>query len=149
MKESENLKPATTANFAKYDFQPPSTLEDSEIEIILEKADSLQKWAAEVQEFALNAALRGKKCQGWKIVEGRSNRRYTNENEVEKIVRAAGYEPFEKKLLGVTAMTKMLGSKKFEELLGKYLEKPQGKPTLVPISDKRPEWKNDFEMEEK
>ena len=46
-------------------------------------------------------------------------------------------------------MTKMLGSKKFEELLGKYLEKPQGKPTLVPISDKRPEWKNDFEMEEK
>lgn len=137
---------------AKYDFEPPSTLEDAEIEIILEKADSLQKWVADVQEFALKAALRGKKWQGWKIVEGRSNRRYTDESKVEKIVRAAGYEPFEKKLLGVTAMTKMLGSKKFEDLIGNYLEKPQGKPTLVPISDKRPEWHSaakDFETEEK
>lgn len=134
---------------AKYDFQPPPILEDAEIEIILAKAESLQKWVADVQEFALKEALKGKKWQGWKIVEGRSNRKYTNENQVEKIVRAAGYEPFEKKLLGVTAMTKMLGSKKFDELLGDYLEKPQGKPTLVPISDKRPEWKNDFEMEEK
>lgn len=134
---------------AKYDFPPPPVLEDSEVEIILEKADSLQKWVADVQEFALKEALKGKKWQGWKIVEGRSNRKYKNENQVEKIVREAGYEPMEKKLLGVTAMTKLLGSKKFDELLGEYLEKPQGKPTLVPVSDKRPEWKKDFETEEK
>lgn len=149
MKSNCRKRAEFNLELAKYGFQPPPVLEDAEIEIILEKADSLQKWVTDVQEFALKEALRGKKWQGWKIVEGRSNRKYTNENQVEKIVRAAGYEPFEKKLLGVTAMSKMLGSKKFDELLGNYLEKPQGKPTLVPISDKRPEWQNDFEMEGK
>ena len=137
---------------AKYDFQMPSTLEDSEIEIILAKADLLEKWIADVQEFALKSALQGKKWQGWKVVEGRSNRQYTDEKAVEKVVRDAGFEPCEKKVLGVTAMTKMLGTKKFNELLKNYVEKPQGKPTLVPASDKRPEWNSavkDFEQEDK
>ena len=137
---------------AKYDFQMPSTLEDSEIEIILAKADLLEKWIADVQEFALKSALQGKKWQGWKVVEGRSNRQYTDEKAVEKVVRDAGFEPCEKKLLGITAMTKMLGTKKFNELLKNYVEKPQGKPTLVPASDKRPEWNSavkDFEQEDK
>ena len=137
---------------AKYDFQMPSTLEDSEIEMILEKADSLASWVSDVQEYALKAALQGKKWQGWKVVEGRSNRQYTDEKAVEKIVRESGFEPCEKKLLGITAMTKMLGSKKFNDLLKDYVEKPQGKPTLVPASDKRSEWNSavkDFETEDK
>ena len=133
---------------AKYDFKMPPTLEDSEIEIILEKADSLSSWVSDVQEYALKSALQGKKWQGWKVVEGRSNRQYTDEKTVEKIVRESGFEPCEKKLLGITAMTKMLGTKKFNELLKNYVEKPAGKPTLVPASDKRPEFKN-FEQEEK
>ena len=50
----------------------------------------------------------------------------------------AGYDPYEKKLLGITAMTALMGKKKFEEVLGSYITKPQGKPALVPESDKRP-----------
>lgn len=69
---------------------------------------------------------------------------------VSKAVEAAGFDPYEKKLLGITAMQKLLGKSRFEELLAAYIEKPQGKPTLVPESDKRPAMntaKNDF-MEE-
>ena len=84
------------------------------------------------------------------MVEGRSNRKYTNETAVIQVVSDAGFDPFEKKLLGITAMQKLLGKARFEELLGAYIEKPQGKPTLVPESDKRPAMntaKSDF-MEE-
>ena len=55
-----------------------------------------------------------------------------------RTVEAAGFDPYEKKLLGITAMSQALGKKKFEELLGGLVCKPPGKPTLVPESDKRP-----------
>lgn len=72
------------------------------------------------------------------MVEGRANRRYINEEAVAAKVEAAGFNPYEKKLLGITAMTKQLGKNRFEELLNELIEKPQGKPVLVPESDKRP-----------
>lgn len=123
---------------AKYDFAVPSTLEDEEIEIVLSKADELVNWAGEVKEYALQQALSGKSWKGWKLVEGRSNRRYVSEEAVAAKVEEAGYDPYEKKLLGITAMTKQLGKKKFDELLKGLIEKPQGKPVLAPESDKRP-----------
>ena len=107
-------------------------------------------WAADIKEYALRQALSGKKWHGWKLVEGRSNRRYTNEAAVSAAVEGAGFDPYEKKVLGVTAMQKLLGKSRFDDLLAAYIEKPQGKPTLVPESDKRPAIntaKNDF-MEE-
>ena len=73
-----------------------------------------------------------------KLVEGRSNRKYTDENAVIAAVTAAGYDPYEHKILGVTAMTALLGKKQFNDILGGLITKPQGKPTLVPDSDKRP-----------
>ena len=73
-------------------------------------------------------------------MEGRSNRRYTNDDAVAAVVLDAGYDPYERKLMGVTAMTKLLGKKKFDTLLGTLIEKPKGKPTMVPVSDKRPAW---------
>ena len=73
-------------------------------------------------------------------MEGRSNRKYTDEAAVARIVTEAGYDPYEKTLLGITAMTKQLGKSKFEELLGGLVIKPQGKPVLVPKSDDRVEF---------
>jgi hypothetical protein len=123
---------------AKYDFKLPPLLEDDEIEEILGKIDELVSWAADIKDYALQAAVSGKQWTGWKLVEGRSNRRYTDETAIAGIVTAADYDPYEHKVLGVTAMTSMLGKKRFEELLGEYIEKPKGKPTLVPENDKRP-----------
>ena len=135
---------------AKYDFAPPYMLEDSEIEMILERADALTAWAADVKEYALSEALKGRKWNGYKVVEGRSNRKYTDEKMAAAVVKKAGKDPYsEPKILGITEMTKLLGGrKKFDELLSRYVCKPQGKPTLVPESDKRKEWssaENDFQ----
>ncbi len=123
---------------AKYDFKLPPLLEDDEIESILTRIDELVSWASDIKEYALQAAISGKQWNGWKLVEGRSNRRYTDETVVANAVSKSGYDPYERKVLGITAMTTMLGKKRFEELLSGYIEKPQGKPTLVPASDKRP-----------
>lgn len=124
---------------AKYDFEMPATLEDAEIAAILEKADELAAWAADVKEFALQQALNGVKYDGFKVVEGRSNRKYINDEAVADAVSKAGYDPYEPKLLGITAMEKLLGKKEFAKLLSGLIEKPQGKPALVPESDKRQE----------
>ena len=135
---------------ARYEFKLPPLLTDEDIEDILSKVDELVSWASDIKEYALQQAISGKEWSGWKLVEGRSNRRYTNETVVAGAVTDAGFDPYERKVLGVTAMQKLLGKSRFDELLGLYIEKPQGKPTLVPESDKRPvinTAKNDF-MEE-
>ena len=135
---------------AKYDFKLPPLLTDEEIEDVLARVDDLVSWASDIKEYALQQAISGKTWSGWKLVEGRSNRKYTNDAAVAATVTNAGFDPYEKKLLGVTAMQKLLGKSRFEELLSSLIEKPQGKPTLVPESDKRPAMntaKNDF-MEE-
>lgn len=78
---------------AKYDFEMPATLEDDEIAAILVKADELAAWAADVKEFALQQALSGVKYAGFKVVEGRSNRKYTDEDAVADTVKKAGFDP--------------------------------------------------------
>lgn len=122
---------------AKYDFEMPANLEDAEIAAILPKVDDLVSWVNDIKEYALQQALSGTKYDGYKVVEGKANRKYTDEKAVAFIVKDNGYDPYEKKLLGITAMTSLLGKAKFNELLGGLIEKPQGKPTLVPESDKR------------
>ncbi len=129
---------------AKLDFALPPTLTDDEIEEILGQLGDLTSWAKDIQEYALSRAKSGKRWAGFKLVEGRSNRKYSDEEKVAETVAQAGYEPYEQKLLGITAMTKLLGNKKFNELLGELVIKPAGKPTLVPERDKRPELENDF-----
>ena len=111
---------------------------DEEVEEILGKADQLISWVEDIKEYALQSAIGGKHWQGYKLVEGRSNRCFTDEQAVARAVTEDGKDPYEKKLLGITAMTSLLGRKRFNELLGKYVEKPRGKATLVPESDKRP-----------
>ena len=136
---------------ARLEFAEPPTLTDDEISEVLGKADALALWAADVRDHALRQALSGKQWPGFKLVEGRSNRRYVSEVAVADAVSSAGFDPYERRILGITAMTKLLGRKRFDELLGAYIEKPQGKPTLVPESDKRPainSAKQDFDSKE-
>ena len=136
---------------ARYDFEMPALLGDDEVAAILTRADELVSWAGDIKDYALQKALSGTKFTGFKVVEGRSNRKYTDEDAVAKAVEDAGYEPYEKRLLGITAMSQTLGRKKFEELLGGLVYKPPGKPVLVPESDKRPAMNtaiNDFKENE-
>lgn len=123
---------------AQYDFEMPHSIDDNEIAAILPKIDDLIAWGNDIKEYALQQALSGTKYPGYKVVKGRSNRRYSDETAAAAAVSDAGYDPYEKKILGITAMTSLLGKKKFDELLGGLITKPQGKPTLVPESDKRP-----------
>lgn len=140
----ENLK------LAQYDFEMPVHLNDTEVSAILTQVDELVSWANDIKEYALQKALSGTQYAGFKVVEGRANRKYTDEEAVAFVVKDNGYDPYEKKLLGITAMTSLLGKKKFEELLGGLVAKPPGKPTLVPDTDKRPALntaKEDFKEE--
>lgn len=139
-KAKNNCRARAEANLAlaQYEFKLPPLLTDEDIEDILSKVDELVSWASDIKEYALQQAISGKKWTGWKLVEGRSNRKYVNDAVVADVVEHAGFDPYERKVLGVTAMQKLLGKSRFDELLSPYIEKPQGKPTLVPESDKRP-----------
>ena len=122
---------------AKHDFKLPELLEDVEIEFILSRVDELTSWATDIKDYALKRALSGKEWRGWKLVEGRSVRKFSNDDEVIKAVSKAGFDPFEKKLLCLTAMQKLLGKTRFDELLSGLVIRSKGKPALVPESDKR------------
>ncbi len=123
---------------AKYDFAPPPTLSPEEIAEILPQLDQLTGWAEDLKTWALQEAIKGTVFPNYKLVEGRSTRRFTDENAVAKIVTDAGYEAWDRKLQTITSLTKQMGRKTFNELLGRYIEKPQGKPVLVPATDSRP-----------
>ena len=132
----------------KYNLAAGSQLTQDEIADILPLIGPLTAWTKDIGEYALSQALSGVHYHGWKVVEGRSNRKYTDPDKVADVVKKAGYEPYEKKLFGVTAMTKQLGQEKFDELLKNLIIKPQGKPVLVPDTDKRPDFNtaaDDFE----
>lgn len=125
---------------AKYEFAQPPLLSDAEIGDILGKLDDLTKWANEIIAYAQDAAVNhGKQWPGYKLVESRTNRKYTNEDAVIDAAHAAGYtDIFKKSLISITEMEKLMGKKTFAEILGGLVIKPQGKPTLVPASDRRP-----------
>lgn len=125
---------------AKFEFAQPPLLSDEEIEEILGKLDDLTKWANEIAAYAQEAAINhGKVWTGFKLVESRTNRKYIDEDAVIEAAKAAGYHDiFKQSLITITEMEKLMGKKTFAEILGAFIVKPQGKPTLVPASDKRP-----------
>jgi hypothetical protein len=140
-------------NLARFEFSLPPILTDDDIESILAKLDDLTAWANDIKSYALEAALNhGKHWCGFKLVEGRSNRKYRDEEAVAEAARAAGYRDiFRQSLITLSEMEKLMGKPRFSEILGQFIEKPQGKPSLVPITDKRPEIntsaKQDFKEE--
>nr|DAH06898.1 MAG TPA: PD-(D/E)XK nuclease superfamily protein [Caudoviricetes sp.] len=126
----------------KHEFAEPSELTDAEIEAVLHKASELSRWANDVFAYAQTKAINeGREWKGFKIVEGRSQRKYADEKKVADVCRNNGYQMsqlFKSSLIGITDMEKLLGGKqKFNELLGSYIIKPKGKLSLVPMSDKR------------
>ena len=126
------------------DVLDPLLINPVELGPILERIPTIEHWLKAVKEYSINQALAGDYIPGWKLVEGRSLRKYTNDVDVINALHEAGYEDaliFEKKLYGISTMEKNLGKKKFGEVLGNFVYKPEGSPTLVPESDKRPEFK--------
>ncbi len=124
---------------AKLEFRAPELLSDEEIAEVLKKADELARWSADIYAYAQDEAItHGKQWSGFKLVEGRSNRKYISDDDAAEAAKAAGYtDIYKSSLLGITEMEKMLGKRQFNEILGKLVYKPQGKITLVPESDKR------------
>jgi hypothetical protein len=128
----------------QHEFQEPGLLTLQELAEIRGKIDNLVTWAGDVKDHMLDQAEKhGVRYPGWKLVEGRSNRIYSNKDVVEQTLLDAGvttdkiYEP--KEILGITKLEKSIGKKQFTELLSDLIVKPTGKPTLVEESDKRPE----------
>lgn len=132
---------------ARMEFTDPSTLDAQDIAEILPKIDQLTSWANDVKAYAFEEAKAGRTIPGFKLVEGRSTRKFTDESKVAQAVLDIGLDPYEKKLLTITAMTKLLGKQQFNDLLSGLIFKPSGKPQLVPIDDSRQEMNlatNDF-----
>jgi len=134
----ENLK------LAQYEFKEPPLLSHDEIAEILGKIAELQSWVKDVDEYALDQAVNHNvKFPGWKLVEGRSKRTITDPIDAADKLIVSGFaddlihKP--KEMLGITALEKLIGKKKFSELLSDLIVKPAGKPTLAPENDKRPE----------
>lgn len=131
---------------AKYDFMDPTLLTDNEIADILSRADNFTKWLTAVSEHALAEAVNnGKRWPGYKLVEGRSNRAYTDTDAILNVLTTqAGFdasrvtEPL--KLLPITKLEKAISKAAFEKHVNPFVVKPPGKPALVPASDKRPEY---------
>ena len=105
-KNACRARAAANLELARYDFKLPPLLTDEDVEDILGKVDALVAWASDIKDYALQQAISGKVWSGWKLVEGRSNRRYVNDAAVAAAVTKAGFDPYEQKLLGVTAMQK-------------------------------------------
>lgn len=108
---------------------------------ILTKVKGFDRWLKDVEASALTDVLAGEEVPGYKAVEGRSNRYITDEKVAVKLLKDAGFKTtvlYERKLIGITALEKLVGKTELTELIGDYIEKPQGKPTLVEVSDKRP-----------
>lgn len=125
---------------AQYDFQKPNTLDNNDIAYILSKVDELVKWAGDIKDYALEQALQGEEFEGFKVVEGRSNRKWTNEDDVAKILTGQGFQEsmiYTRKLDGISKIESAIGKKEVQRLLKDYIVKPVGKPTLVPVTDKR------------
>lgn len=118
-------------------------LTDSEVSDILAMKDLITKWIKGVYDFAYEKALSGEKqWPGYKLVEGTSRRTITDPDAAARTLLDNGYKEKDifkpRELEGITNLQKVLGKKGVAKYLEAYIDKPEGKPTLVPDSDKRP-----------
>lgn len=124
----------------EYKGMKPPLISNEEVGVILEKAKNLAAWVKDLEEYALSECLKGNDIPGWKAVEGRSTRQFTDLDKAFEILKSNGIEEtmlYERKPLTLAATEKLIGKPKFKELLSNYVNTPPGKPALVLESDKR------------
>ena len=127
---------------ARLEFQPPALLSDEEIAEVMHQAEDLSRWASDIMAYASAEAIEnGKHWNGYKLVEGRSVRKFNADDAtIEEAAKAAGYSDiYNRSLITLSAFEKLMGKHDFQQILGGFVVKPAGKLTLVPESDKRPE----------
>ncbi len=130
---------------AKHEFKKPDLLADDDIAGILDRAAMFKNWIGAVEDHALHEAIHNsKKWPGYKIVAGRSNRKYTDEPALLKVLTEKAKLDSSKitkpvSLLPITQLEKAIGKEEFNTWAAGYTVKPPGKPALVPVTDKRPE----------
>ena len=113
----------------------PDLLSTEEIEQLLPLLDEIIDWAGRVQEYALKQALAGEEYKGYKVVEGRTRRKFSDEDGAVKALIAAGYNEellYERKVQSLSKLEALVGKKNFTKLVGAFIEKPKGAPALVP-----------------
>ena len=126
--------------FEKTGGASPELLSREEIGDILKRADAIKKWIADLEEWSLSELLAGNEVPGWKAVEGRSVRQFSDTDAAFKHLVDSGYDEavlYERKPITLTAVEKLLGKKDFEAQLSEFVIKPPGKPTLAQATDKR------------
>lgn len=138
---------------AKYDFIDPEFMSDEEMADALNRIEPLIHYAKQIKDYALSEALQGRTWPGYKLVEGKSSRKYSDTDAVIGRLQKANIDSSdfmkEPELKSITELTKLLGKKTFSILLDDLITKISGKPTLVNIDDPRPEYnspENDFEI---
>ncbi|MGX7092563.1 DUF2800 domain-containing protein [Hutsoniella sourekii] len=125
----------------KYQLKEAHLLNDEEMAEVLSHVDDLVKWVKDVKEYAQKQAVEnGKQYNGFKLVEGRSTRKYVDAKLIEQRAVEQDIEDiYQLSLLPLTKLEAKLGKTEFQEVFGDLITKPSGKPTLVPESDGRPE----------
>lgn len=144
-KAKVNCRAIYNANLevAKHEFKDPMLISDEEILDVYSKSKQITDWLSSVSSHVQSEALKGKKWSGLKLVEGRSNRIIIKHSEVIDLLIESGYsrdQIVNEKIKGLGDLEKLLTKKKFTTVLGDYIIKPVGSPTLVPEEDKRPEF---------
>lgn len=118
----------------------PPIISNEEVGNILQRGRQLAAWLSDLEDYALSACLAGDLIPGWKAVEGRSVRQFSDQDAAFGILKASGYDEallYERKPITLAATEKLLGKKTFTELLAEKIVTPPGKPALAPETDKR------------
>ena len=133
--QKQSMEAATASGM-----EAPGLLTDEEIGELLIRGKSLVQWYKDLEEYATTALLNGKPIPGWKLVAGRSNRTFTDQDAAIQAVIAAGYDEalvYDRKPKTLSQIEELMGKKEFKEKIGSFVVKPLGKPTLAEASDKR------------
>jgi len=141
-----NCRARAAANTALEDFgfkQPP-TLTDAEVGRALTLGRRLKSWLSDLEEYALTACLNGAEITGWKAVEGRAVRAWTDQDAAFKAAKLAGVPDemlYKREPVSLAQLEKIMGKKEFAKVFTQpramFVVTPPGKPTLVTADDKR------------